>query len=257
MATDEQQIGALMNQPRFPRSAMYDAQWMIDHNMGPNAVWMTEALCDVMPIKPGMRVLDLGCGKALSSIFLAREFGAAVWATDLWISATDNWHRICEAKLEDRVFPIHAEAHSLPYADGFFDAVVSIDAYHYFGTDDLYLGGHLAKLVKPGGRIGIVIPGLTRDLPETLPRHLQPMWDPKECFSFHTAAWWRRHWEKTETVEIEVADVIEDGWRHWLDFEYAKKEAGAQRFDDEVGVLEADRGQYLGLIRMVAKRRSE
>jgi len=37
-----------------------------------------------------MRVLDLGCGKALSSIFLAKEYGTQVWATDLWISATDN-----------------------------------------------------------------------------------------------------------------------------------------------------------------------
>ena len=41
-----------------------------------------------MPIEPGMKVLDLGCGKAMSSIFLAREFRVSVWATDLWIPAT-------------------------------------------------------------------------------------------------------------------------------------------------------------------------
>ena len=67
--------------------------------------------------------------------------------------------------VEDRVFPIHAEAHALPFADGFFDAVVSVDAYHYFGTDDLYLGSHLAGLVKSGGRMGIVVPGLVEELP--------------------------------------------------------------------------------------------
>jgi len=53
-----------------------------------------------------------------------------VWATDLWIAATDNWKRICEAGLEDSVFPIHADAKALPYADQFFDAIVALDSYH-------------------------------------------------------------------------------------------------------------------------------
>ena len=41
-----------------------------------------------------MRVLDLGCGVAASSIFLRREFGVQVWATDLWFHASDNVPRI-------------------------------------------------------------------------------------------------------------------------------------------------------------------
>ncbi len=39
---------------------------------------------------PGLRVLDLGCGRASSSIFLCREFGVQVWAADLWFSASEN-----------------------------------------------------------------------------------------------------------------------------------------------------------------------
>ena len=58
--------------------------------MGPNALWLMEALAEVLPIEPGMRVLDLGCGRAMTSIFLAKEFGAEVWATDLWIDASAN-----------------------------------------------------------------------------------------------------------------------------------------------------------------------
>ena len=41
--------------------------------------------------------LDLGCGKGLSSIFLAREFGVEVWAADLWIKPTENYKRFIEA----------------------------------------------------------------------------------------------------------------------------------------------------------------
>jgi len=109
--------------------------WVVENEMGPNALWLTESLCQVMPLEMGMRVLDLGCGTAMSSIFLAREFDVQVWAADLWVQPTDNLDRIREADLEDVVFPIRAEAHDLPFADGYFDAVVSIDAYHYFGTD--------------------------------------------------------------------------------------------------------------------------
>lgn len=59
----------------FPRSARYDAEWMMDNQMGPNALWLLEWLCESLDLKPGMRVLDLGCGKAMTSIVLAKEFG--------------------------------------------------------------------------------------------------------------------------------------------------------------------------------------
>lgn len=35
--------------------------------------------------------------------------------------------------------PIHADARSLPFAAEFFDAIVCIDSFLYYGTDDLYL----------------------------------------------------------------------------------------------------------------------
>src|SRR3712207_1815489 len=103
----------LLSLDRFPRSSRYDPAGVIAHEMGPNVLWLTEFLCEAMELRRGMRVLDLGCGKALSSIFLAREFDLEVWATDLWIPATENAARIREAHLEDRVFPIHADARKL------------------------------------------------------------------------------------------------------------------------------------------------
>jgi cyclopropane fatty-acyl-phospholipid synthase-like methyltransferase len=129
-----------LHHARYVRSNGYEPSWVIENQMGPNALWLTEALTEIVTIEPGMKVLDLGCGRAMSSIFLAREFGANVWATDLWIAAADNEKRIAEAGVGDSVTPIHAEAHALPFAAGFFDAIVSFDAYQYFGTDDLYLG---------------------------------------------------------------------------------------------------------------------
>ena len=73
--------------------------------MGPNALWLVDALAQLLPLEPGMRVLDLGCGTAITSIFLAREHGVQVFAADLWIEPSLNSPRIEEAGVSDRVFP--------------------------------------------------------------------------------------------------------------------------------------------------------
>jgi cyclopropane fatty-acyl-phospholipid synthase-like methyltransferase len=175
MAYSKTELAVLLALDQFPRSASYDPEWVLENLMGPNVLWLTEALSQVMSLKPGMRVLDMGCGRAISSIFLAKEFGLQVWATDLWISASNNWQRVSAAGVTPQVFPIHAEAHALPFAEGFFDALVSLDAYHYFGTDDLYLG-YYSRFVQAGGQIGIVVPGLRREFTDGLPAHLAPSW---------------------------------------------------------------------------------
>jgi len=261
VSTSETDLRKMLENERFPLSAKYDPRWVVENQMGPSALWLTEWLCEEMQLEAGMRVLDMGCGKAMSSVFLAKEFGVQVWATDLWISATDNWKRIREAGLEDRIFPIHAEARSLPYAEGFFDAVMSVDSYHYYGTDDLYLR-YFAKFVKPGGQIGIVVPGLMQDFDGEVPEHLTrkqqsggTFWNPTECFSFHTAQWWRRHWSHTGLVDIERADTLPDGWKHWRQFDAAGDYAKTNIFPSDVETLEADGGRYLGFVRMIARRK--
>ncbi|MFP4160320.1 MAG: SAM-dependent methyltransferase, partial [Desulfobacterales bacterium] len=64
-------IKELLVKPEFPLSAKYDPDWILDNQMGPNALWLAEWLLQDLPLAPGMRVLDLGCGKAMSSIFMA------------------------------------------------------------------------------------------------------------------------------------------------------------------------------------------
>jgi SAM-dependent methyltransferase len=237
----------------YTRSANYDPEWVLENQMGPNVLWLAESLTQKMSLKPGMRVLDMGCGKAVSSIFLAKEFGLQVWATDLWIKPNENWQRIKEAGMEDQVFPIHSNAHNLPYADEFFDALVSLDAYHYFGTDDLYLGWYYSRLVKPRGQIGIVVPGLVKELDAGLPEYLQPFWD-WELWSFHSPDWWRAHWEKSAKVTVELADMIPDGWQQWLLWEDVRYAQGISDDLGEAEMLRMDAGRNLGFVRMLARR---
>lgn len=92
-----------------------------------------------------MKILDLGCGKGFTSIFLAKEFGVQVYATDLWITAAENFERFKKLGLEDRIIPIHANALDLPYAGKlFWCVVISADSYHYFGNTPEFMDTKLA-----------------------------------------------------------------------------------------------------------------
>ena len=216
MAAKKENLSKLLHNDRFPLSAKYDPQWVVENQMGPSALWLTEWLCQEMQLEPGMRVLDMGCGMGLSSVFLAREFDVEVWANDLWISATDNWRRIREAGLEKQIFPIHAEAHSLPYAEEFFDAIVSLDSYHYYGTDDLYLT-YFIKFLRTGGQIGIAVPGLMQEFDGPVPKHLGRQQEngsffwTDECWCIRTLDFWRNLWGRTSLVDVELADILPDG----------------------------------------------
>jgi cyclopropane fatty-acyl-phospholipid synthase-like methyltransferase len=237
---------------RFPRSSQYHPDWVLaSASGGANALWVTEWLTTALDLRAGNRVLDLGCGRASSSIFLRREFGVQVWATDSWFGAAENILRIRDAGVEHDVFPLHSDARSLPFAPAFFDAIVCIDSFPYYGTDDLYLN-YLAQFVKPGGCLAIAGAGLMREIDGEVPPHLQKWWT-QDFWACHSAAWWRRHWERTGIVEVDVADTMPDGWRFWLDWQRAVAPHNAT----EIEALEADAGEYLGYVRLVARRRGE
>ena len=237
---------------RFPRCSQYHPEWvMASVSGGANSLWMTEWLAAALDLRPGMRVLDLGCGRASSSIFLRREFGVQVWATDLWFSASENIQRIRDAGVEDGVFPIHADARSLPFAAEFFDVIVCIASFSYYGTDDLYLN-YLARFVKPDGLVGIAGEGLVREIEGPVPEHLREWWT-QDLWCLHSASWWRSHWERTGIMDIELADTMPEGWQLWLDWHRLV----APDNEVEIKALEADRGSFLGYVRLVGRRQGQ
>jgi len=245
---------------KYPKTEKYDANWIEKNWMGPNPLWLLEDLCEHMDLRPGMKVLDMGCGKGITSVFLAKEYGATVFANDLWISATDNLRRFEEAGVADKVFPIHAEAHALPYAEGFFDAAISIDSYHYYGACESYFTDVFSKLVKPGGQFGIVVPGLIKEFEKGYPETLAQLWFP-ELFTLHSNKWWRTLWEKTGLCEITACYDMDDTkalwqpWANWAKKNFAKEfgdEGGGGDFD--VKLLEADINNDIALIALAARK---
>ena len=245
-------LSGLVSQ-RFPRAAKYHPDWLrAAASGGAHPLWLSEWLIEALDLEPGMRVLDLGCGRAASSIFLHREFGVEVWAADLWFDPAENAQRIRDAGVEHGVHALRADARALPFEAQFFDAVVSIDAYVYFGTDDLYLA-NLARFIKPGGLLGLAGAGLMREFDDDeVPEHLRAWWTPSHT-CLHSAEWWRRHWERSGLLDVAVADTLPDGWEYWLAWHRAIAPDNAV----EIAALEDDGGSCLGYTRVVAGLRSD
>jgi hypothetical protein len=71
-------------------------------------------------------------------------------------------------------------------------------------------------------------------------------------FSFHSAAWWRKLWEKTEIADITACYNIPDPKAIWYPWAYwAQKNF---KFDD-VEFLDADTENQIALIAMTAIKR--
>lgn len=248
MTFSRKEILDIMNNKQYPLSSKYEPDWILDNAMGSHCLWLQESLTQNMNLKQGMRVLDLGCGKAISSIFLAREYGVKVWATDLWISSTDNWGRICEKGMEDIVYPIHADANDLPFADGYFDALTSINSLFFYVTDGTFLREKILKLVKPGGEIAVIVPGFLREYTDGIPENLKPYWS-EQLDKWHTPDWWIDCFNASEMADILIADTLPENEGNIL---YKKSAMIFNAHEEPFNVIAGDN---ISFIRIVARRK--
>lgn len=207
--------------PHFPRLAT-DAYPELDGDswedchagaMGPGGLFLAADMARTMALRPGRRVLDLGPGHGATSIFLAKRHGLQVVAADLWIDPTEIGRRAARAGAGDAVLAIRAEAHDLPFAHESFDAIFCMDAYHYFGTGDLYLP-YILRFLRPGGVLAIAGPCYAEELTPDTPREFLH----DESLAWHSPGWWDRHLTRTGLVDVRHSSEHPAGRELWLDW---------------------------------------
>lgn len=217
--------------------------------MGPNAMRVSEELASYLKIQKEMRVLDLGCGCGLSTLLLVQKYGAAVFAADLWIPPTENYERFGALGIDDKAVPLSVDAtKGLPFANGYFDLLFSVDAYHYFGDTSEMLPS-LLPFVKKGGSIAVAVPGLTYEFGKNVPDEMQPFWNDEMERTLHSLDWWKNLWSREKGIDlVDVREMAccKQAWDEWLTSPnpYAVKDAEMMKAED---------GRYFNLVQLIAR----
>ena len=236
----------------YPRSEKYNTALFNEKMMGPNPLKLEEELLTDHQIPAGATVMDLGSGAGITSVFLVKEYGFFVFAADLWSDPTQNKRFFDSLGLTAKqIVPIHADAEALPFAEEFFDAIISVDSYNYFGRDPEYLEKKLLPYLKHGGTLYIAVPGMKKDCHDALQPELLLSWTPKQLDYIHDAAYWRKMIEQTAGIEaLSVCEMQsnEEVWNDWLSMEneYARGDRST---------MEAGGGKYLNFIAIVLRRK--
>ena len=118
------------------------------------------------PIKAGDRVLDLGCGGGRHA-FEAYRRGARVIAADLDPGELPPVSGMFEAMRAEGLAgqpgaagpaaAVAADATSLPFADGSFDAIIAAEILEHV-RDDAAAMAEIARVLRPGGIAAVTVP---------------------------------------------------------------------------------------------------
>lgn len=219
--------------------------------MGARGLLWAEDLLDRMGLEPGRLVLDLGTGPGLTAVFIAREYGCRVVATEAWPQ-----YFPLEAVMDlafahgagSQVLPVLAEAARLPFATGCFDAVFSYCAFHYFAADAAACR-ETARVLKPGGVLGLCSPAARS---AEIPPHIVPVLKHDHWDLFKPPEWTAGRLAGAGLIP-EVVEHVPGAYQVWRDRKLAAEPADEEDRVTRQAVL-ADGGRWLSMARVIARK---
>jgi SAM-dependent methyltransferase len=180
----------------------------------PGGAALTRQLADQLQLSTDARVADIACGRGTTARLLAREYGVTVDGVDA--SAINIDHASAAAGQSAAMRFHHAAAEALPFPDSSFDAVVCECAFCTF-SDKAAAAREFARILKPGGRLGITDVSVTE---EGLPNELTTLAAWVACIAdarsvsgyaaiFATAGLMVSHVESHDDALLRMIDRIE------------------------------------------------
>lgn len=124
----------------------------------------------LMGLRPGERVLDLGCGSGWATRLLARlvSEGPEGFGQVVGVDVSDEMIRQARAASKDfeNILYVWGSAQQIPWEENFFDKVLSVESFYYYPDQGSALK-ELFRVMAPHGRMFILI-NLYKDNPYSL-----------------------------------------------------------------------------------------
>jgi ubiquinone/menaquinone biosynthesis C-methylase UbiE len=112
-----------------------------------------QAIREMLPLRPGMTALELGCGTGLLSFALQQDF-ASITLADTSLGMLDVLSDKIKAAGVDNMYPLQLDLASDPLPASRFDVIYSLMTMHHIpGTDQILRQCH--ALIAPGGYLCI------------------------------------------------------------------------------------------------------
>ncbi|HUK26460.1 MAG TPA: methyltransferase domain-containing protein [Terriglobales bacterium] len=131
---------------------------------------ITEKTLRLMNLRPGERVLDLGCGSGWATRMLARLVGEGPegFGQVVGLDISDEMIRQARAESKDfeNILYVWGSAQQIPWEENFFDKMLSVESFYYYPDQDRALA-ELFRVMAPRGRMFILI-NLYKDNPYSL-----------------------------------------------------------------------------------------
>jgi ubiquinone/menaquinone biosynthesis C-methylase UbiE len=124
----------------------------------------------LMDLRPGERVLDLGCGSGWATRLLARlvSEGPEGFGQVVGVDVSDEMIRQARASSKDfeNILYVWGSAQQIPWEENFFDKMLSVESFYYYPDQERALA-ELFRVMAPHGRMFILI-NLYKDNPYSL-----------------------------------------------------------------------------------------
>src|SRR5947209_15638874 len=116
---------------------------------------ITEKTIRLMNLRPGERVLDLGCGSGWATRLLARLVGDGPggFGQVVGLDVSDEMVRQAREASKDfeNILYVWGSAMQIPWEENFFDKVLSVESFYYYPDQDRALM-ELFRVMAPRGK---------------------------------------------------------------------------------------------------------
>jgi len=257
-----------VDRSKYPELNSYtkDAIW---RDIGPGGLYLVSLLAKQLSLQPNALVLDLGCGSAESSIYLAEKFKVKVIAADLWRDPSDTARRIESRGHRDSIIPLNLDASKpMPFAEEYFDAILCVNNLNFYGTDIAVID-QIARHLKKGCVFCSGGECLSEEFtpeqisnPPDVYNFAEPVWKD-DFLTSHSPGWWADHIARSKELQLVACKELEDGQRFYEEQALLTKPEGyfglnaQQARELEIRQIEYGREKrpYMTIYQLVAKRK--